>query len=86
MEQKELIYEEIDLLTYLQIVRKWLWLVLLCASIGAISAYIVSAKLMRPIYQAETILIVQPSGGSYGTLQYQDVLLGSASLELMPKL
>jgi capsular polysaccharide biosynthesis protein len=76
MEQKELIYEEIDLLTYLQILRKWLWLVIICAFIGATSAYIVSAKLMRPIYRAETILMVQPSGGSYGTLQYQDVLLG----------
>ena len=76
MEQKELIYEEIDLLTYLQILRKWLWLVIICAFIGATSAYIVSAKFMRPIYRAETILMVQPSGGSYGTLQYQDVLLG----------
>ena len=76
MEQKELIYEEIDLLTYLQILIKWLWLVIIFAFIGATSAYIVSAKLMRPIYRAETTLMVQPSGGSYGTLQYQDVLLG----------
>ena len=76
MEREEFAAEEIDLRVYIQILQRWLWLIILCTIIAAISAYVVSAKLMHPIYRAETVLMVQPSGGSSGTIQYQDILLG----------
>jgi non-specific protein-tyrosine kinase len=76
MEREEFAAEEIDLRVYLQILQRWLWLIILCTLIAAISAYVISAKFMRPVYRAETTLMVQPSGGTSGTLQYQDVLLG----------
>ena len=68
--------EEIDLREYLRVLRRWLWLIILCTVIAAAGAYIVSAYFIKPVYRAEVALMVEPRASSSGTIQYQDVLAG----------
>lgn len=64
-----------DLRQYGQLVRKWLWLVLVCTAAAAIAAYIVS-KNTTPVYQASTKLLVnQSSTSNQVNLAYQDILM-----------
>ncbi len=68
--------EEIDIREYLRILRRWLWLIVLCTLIPALAAYIISAKFIKPVYKAEAVLMVEPRASSVGALQYQDILAG----------
>lgn len=68
--------EEIDLREYLRVLRRWLWLIALCTIIAAAAAYIISAKVIKPVYRAQVSLMVEPRASSSGVLQYQDVLAG----------
>ena len=43
--------EEQDLRLYLAVLRRWLWLVVACTLLGAVSAFLVSSN-MTPVYQA----------------------------------
>ncbi len=68
--------EEIDLREYVRVLRRWLWLIALCSIIAAVSAYIISARFIQPVYKAEAILMVEPSARVFGSIRYQDVLAG----------
>ncbi|MCS7287076.1 MAG: polysaccharide biosynthesis tyrosine autokinase [Anaerolineae bacterium] len=68
--------EEIDLRQYLRVLRRWLWLIALCTIIAAAAAYLVSVKVIKPVYRAQVSLMVEPRASSSGVLQYQDVLAG----------
>jgi capsular exopolysaccharide synthesis family protein len=53
--------------TYLMVVRRWLWLWALCATLGAITAFAIS-KSQPSVYRATTLLIVEeqaPGGDAY---------------------
>ncbi len=49
---------DVDLSRYFQILRRWWWLLALCAVLAAGSAYLVSAR-MQPVYSASATLLVQ---------------------------
>ncbi|MCX7668489.1 MAG: polysaccharide biosynthesis tyrosine autokinase, partial [Anaerolineae bacterium] len=63
-----------ELREYAQLVRKWLWLILLCTVAAAAAAYVVS-KNSTPIYQASTKLLVNQSSSNQANLAYQDILM-----------
>jgi non-specific protein-tyrosine kinase len=64
-----------ELRQYWQLARKWLWLIILCAIVSALAAYIVS-KNSTPIYQATTKLLVnQSSAANQMSIAYQDILM-----------
>ena len=64
-----------ELREYGQLVRKWLWLVLICTVVAAAAAYFVS-KNTTPVYQASTKLLVnQSSTSNQVNLAYQDILM-----------
>jgi len=56
--------EEIDLRQYLQVLRRWVWLILGCTVVAALAAFIVSSQL-PPVYSASVTLLVRlaPSSG-----------------------
>ena len=56
--------EEIDLRQYLQVLRRWVWLILGCTVAAALAAFIVSSQL-PPVYRASATLLVRlaPSSG-----------------------
>jgi len=56
--------EEIDLRQYLQVLRRWVWLILGCTVVAALAAFIVSSQL-PPVYSASATLLVRlaPSSG-----------------------
>ncbi len=56
--------EEQDLRVYLAVLRRWLWLVVVCTILGAASAFLVSSN-MAPVYEASATLLVHqaPSAG-----------------------
>lgn len=63
-----------ELREYALLVRKWLWLILLCTVAAAAAAYVVS-KNSTPIYQASTKLLVNQSSSNQANLAYQDILM-----------
>lgn len=63
-----------ELREYALLVRKWLWLILLCTVVAAAAAYVVS-KNSTPIYQASTKLLVNQSSSNQANLAYQDILM-----------
>ena len=63
-----------ELRQYVQLARKWLWLVILCAVVAGGVAYIVSKK-STPIYLASTkLLINQAASASQLSPGYTDIL------------
>jgi len=63
-----------ELRQYVQLARKWLWLVILCAVVAGSVAYIVSKK-STPIYQASAkLLINQAASASQLSPGYTDIL------------
>ncbi len=63
-----------ELREYALLVRKWLWLIILCTVAAAAAAYVVS-KNSTPIYQASTKLLVNQSSSNQANLAYQDILM-----------
>ncbi|HDN80326.1 MAG TPA: hypothetical protein ENG33_07685, partial [Chloroflexi bacterium] len=76
LEKKSWVEEEIDIREYARVLQRWLWLIALCSIIAAVSAYIISACFIQPVYKAEAVLMVEPSAGVSSSIRYQDVLAG----------
>lgn len=62
-----------ELREYVGLLRKWLWLIILCTLVAGIAAYVVS-KNTTPIYQASTTLRVNQASSPTTTAAYADVL------------
>jgi len=62
----------LELRQYYFIVRRWLWLIVLCTVLGAGSAFGVSSH-TTPVYQASTTLLVQQAPSGDGS-DYQNIL------------
>ncbi len=62
-----------ELRQYWELLRKWLWLILLTTVIAAVAAYIFSSR-QTPIYRASTRLLVSQSVSNSASLQYADIL------------
>jgi non-specific protein-tyrosine kinase len=61
-----------ELRQYYLIVRRWLWLILLCTVLGAGSAFFVSTQ-TTPVYEASATLLIQQAPSGDGS-DYQDIL------------
>jgi succinoglycan biosynthesis transport protein ExoP len=75
-----------ELKQYLQIVRKWLWLIVLGTSLAAGVSYGVSS-LLPPVYRASTSLLIRTAragGDDYGTVIVNQYLAATYS-ELLTK-
>ncbi len=66
---------EIDLQAYWFVLRRWVWLIILAGFVAGISAYLISAYFVTPIYQASAQIAVQPSTSLMGAT-YSDILAG----------
>jgi succinoglycan biosynthesis transport protein ExoP len=78
--------KEMELEQYLQIVRKWLWLIVLGTLLAAGVSYGVNSFL-PPVYRASTSLLIRttrPGGDDYGTVIVNQYLAATYS-ELMTK-
>ncbi len=62
-----------ELREYVGLIRKWLWLILLCTLLAGVIAYLVS-KNMTPIYEASSILRVNQASNPATTVAYADIL------------
>lgn len=62
-----------ELREYVGLIRKWLWLILLCTLLAGAIAYFVS-KNMTPIYEASSTLRVNQASNPATTVAYADVL------------
>lgn len=62
-----------ELRFYFNLLRKWLWLIILCGAIASAAAYLLSRQ-QTPIYEAtSTVLINQARSATRGT-EYADIL------------
>lgn len=61
-----------ELRQYYDILRRWLWLIALCALQGAGSAYVISSR-TTPVYTASATLLIQQAPSGDGS-DYQDIL------------
>lgn len=62
-----------ELREYVGLLRKWLWLIVLCIVIGGAAAYIISRN-TTPIYEASSTLRVNQAANPATTAAYADVL------------
>jgi non-specific protein-tyrosine kinase len=62
-----------ELRQYWELLRKWLWLILLTTVIAAVAAYFFSSR-QTPVYRASTRLLVSQSVSNSASLQYADIL------------
>ncbi len=62
-----------ELRQYWELLKKWLWLILLTTVIAALAAYFFSSR-QTPIYRASTRLLVSQSVTNSASLQYADIL------------
>ncbi len=62
-----------ELRQYWELLKKWLWLILLTTIIAALAAYFFSSR-QTPIYRASTRLLVSQSVTNSASLQYADIL------------
>jgi len=58
---------------YWELLRKWLWLIILTTVVAGVVAYVFSIQ-QTPIYQASTRLLVSQSVSNSASLQYADIL------------
>jgi capsular exopolysaccharide synthesis family protein len=63
---------ETDLKLYLRILLQWLWLIILCTVVAAVTAYVVSLYSV-PIYQATSTILIDEARNPSGPT-YQDIL------------
>jgi non-specific protein-tyrosine kinase len=68
--------ETFDLVKYLLLFWHWLWVILLALIIAIIGAYYVS-KMIRPVYQAKTTVLVDMASSNSANSDYGFVLLNS---------
>ena len=75
-----------ELRQYWELLKKWLWLILLTTIIAAFAAFIFSSR-QTPIYRASARLMLSPSTSKNVAMQYNDILaaqkLGSTYAELL---
>ena len=62
---------------YFSVLRRWLWLIVICTLLGAAAAFLVSSR-MTPVYSASTTLLVDQASGT-GRSDY-NAILGSERL------
>lgn len=62
-----------ELRQYWALLRKWLWLIILCTVLAGGTAYIVSRQSTK-IYQASTTLMVNQASGNSASAVYSDIL------------
>lgn len=49
-----------ELIRYVRVLRRWMWMILICPIVAAVAAGIVSFAL-PPVYEAQVVLLVRPS-------------------------
>jgi len=64
--------DELDLRQYFLVMRRWLWLIVGCTLLAAISAFVVSSR-MTPVYSASATLLVYQAPTA-GTSDYTAIL------------
>jgi capsular exopolysaccharide synthesis family protein len=64
---------QLNLRRYLALFRRWLWLIIGCAAVAAVSAYAISAQ-MTPVYRSTTTLLLSQATLTSGT-DYAAVIL-----------
>ena len=69
----ETVNDIMELRQYWELLRKWLWLIILTTVVAGAASYIFSIR-QTPIYQASTRLLVSQSVSNSASLQYADIL------------
>jgi succinoglycan biosynthesis transport protein ExoP len=64
--------QENELVVYARLILQWAWLIVLCALLGGVAAYVAS-RLSAPIYQASNTLLINEAR-TPGAANYQDLL------------
>ncbi|MCD4738740.1 MAG: P-loop NTPase, partial [Anaerolineae bacterium] len=71
---------DLDLRIYWQLIRHWLWLIVLAALLAGGTAYTVSKWMVEPVYNAAVRIIVQPSSSLMGS-DYADIMAGQRAAQ-----
>ena len=70
--QSEFVEDEIDLRQYFQLIKDWIWLLILAAVLAGVAAYVTSS-FTTPIYSTSTTLLINQKQ-SPNSATYQDIL------------
>ncbi len=62
-----------DLRNYINLVRKWLWLVVLCSLLAGAVTFFVSRR-QTPIYQATATVFINQARSTTGRADYTDII------------
>jgi non-specific protein-tyrosine kinase len=62
-----------DIRSYISIIRKWLWLVVLCSVIAGAAAFFFSRQ-QTPIYQSTATVFINQARSSTGNSDYTDII------------
>lgn len=62
-----------DLRQYFVLIRKWLWLVILCAVLVGAAAFFLSRR-QTPVYQATSTVLINQARSTTGDTTYQDII------------
>jgi len=62
-----------DLRSYFSIIRKWFWLVILCAVLAGTAAFFYSRQ-QTPIYQSTATVFINQARSSTGNSDYTDII------------
>jgi non-specific protein-tyrosine kinase len=62
-----------DLRSYLSTIRKWLWLVILCAGLAGAAAFLFSRQ-QTPIYQSTATVFINQARSATGSSDYTDII------------
>lgn len=79
-QQEEL---ELELKEYLKVVKKRIWLIVLCVVITTSSTAVISYLFMKPVYEASTKLIVNKSTDAVGTQPALDLNVITMNIKLI---
>ena len=74
-----------ELRAYLFIIRRWLWLILLCLVLASVSAFFFSQQQMR-VYQAKSTVLLDNSKPTSDTQAYEQILATSRLISTYAKL
>lgn len=62
-----------ELRQYLNLIRKWLWLIILCTVLAGVTAYFISRQ-QTPVYRATATILINQARAANRTNDYADIL------------
>ena len=73
---------DVDLRSYFNLIKRWWWLILIVTLLAAALSYVISTFFIAPVYEARTLLLIQPpdsKNSDYSSLMTSEKLANTYS-------